>query len=131
MVDAVYYPPSERRGRRNREWAMSDGSVWVVAGAAIGALGTIGSTLANSWLAKPKVDPVRENRKALLNKLLTDNLPDWTWRSLGVLGHTIGASEDETKSLLIEIGAQASEDGRDMWALMSVLKEQGEKQKIQ
>ena len=69
---------------------MSDGSAWVAVGAAIGALGSIGSTLATSWLAKPKVDLVREKRKALLNKLLTDNLPDWTWRSIGALSHTIG-----------------------------------------
>jgi len=104
---------------------MSDGA-WAVLGALIGSLGTIASNLANSWLAKPKVDLVRERRKFILRKMLTDN-PDWTWRSLTVLSHTIGATPDATRSLLIEAGAQASEDGSDQWALMDVLAAQPRK----
>src|ERR1700730_17324030 len=64
-------------------------------------------------------DPVREARKSLLLRMLLD--PRWPWRSLGILSHTIGADQETTKALLLEVGAQGSEDGNDLWALIARL----------
>lgn len=41
------------------------------------------------------------------------------WRKLETLAHVIGADENETMSLLLELGARASEDGEKLWSLIS------------
>ncbi len=55
-------------------------------------------------------------RKALLRKMLQHE--DHQWRRLRTLSSVIGADEETTKRLLLEIGARASEDGRPLWALI-------------
>jgi hypothetical protein len=45
--------------------------------------------------------------------------PDYDWRKLDTLMHVIGADEQTTKRLLLEIGARASEDGQPLWGLIS------------
>ena len=45
------------------------------------------------------------------------NHPKWTWRELATLQHVIGADEETTKRLLLELGARASEDGKPLWGL--------------
>jgi hypothetical protein len=71
-------------------------------------------------LVEPKPDPVREARRKLLLRTLND--PRWTWRTLDILSHTIGEDDKAiTKALLVEVGAQASEDGQDLWALITRL----------
>lgn len=55
-------------------------------------------------------------RKDLLLKLLNDGAHDW--RELETHQHLIGADEATTKRLLIDIGAQASENGNPIWALI-------------
>lgn len=47
------------------------------------------------------------------------NHKDYTWRNLSTLSHVIGADEETTKRLLLEVGARASEDGKDLWAMKS------------
>jgi hypothetical protein len=36
-------------------------------------------------------------------------------RQLETLMHVIGANEDKTKALLLEVGARALEDGKPLW----------------
>jgi hypothetical protein len=40
------------------------------------------------------------------------------WRKLETLSRVIGADEETTKRLLIEIGARGSETDKDVWGLM-------------
>lgn len=47
------------------------------------------------------------------------NHKEHTWRKLETLMHVIGANDEKTKRLLLEIGARASEDGQNLWALKS------------
>jgi hypothetical protein len=96
--------------------AMSDG-LWAVIGAGVGVLGSVATTYLNARLAQPKPDPVAEARKKLLLSMLSEQR--WKWRDLDVLSHTVGADEQSTMNLLLEIGAQGSEDGQDLWGLVS------------
>lgn len=96
-------------------------NIWIAfigfSGVVIGSL----STLAGTWLAhllKEKAAARKDKaRKDLLLKMLSDNAHEW--RDLQTLQHVIGADEDTTKSLLISVGARASEDGKPLWALIS------------
>lgn len=44
--------------------------------------------------------------------------PKYQWRKLETLKHVIGADEETTKRLLLEVGARASEDGQPLWGLI-------------
>ena len=44
--------------------------------------------------------------------------PDQKWRTLNKLSTVVGADEDTTKRLLLEIGARASEKGDGKWGLL-------------
>lgn len=51
-------------------------------------------------------------------EMLEDNrFPD-RWRKLDTLMHVIGANEETTKRLLLEIGARGSEDKQEHWGLI-------------
>ena len=95
---------------------MSDGWLAVI-GTAVGAGGSLATTWLNAHLAKAKADPVAEARKKLLLAMLKDKR--YESRSLSTLAHVIGASEDVTKGLLLEVGARASQAGLPNWALVS------------
>ncbi|MFN0192236.1 MAG: hypothetical protein ACKVP5_09710 [Aestuariivirga sp.] len=89
----------------------------VVAAAFIGAAaGTVGVWL-NHWLTNRRTDKLDSARKELLKKMLAND--DWKWRTVSTLSHVIGADEETTKRLLLEIGARASEDGQPKWGLIS------------
>ncbi|MEQ8360107.1 MAG: hypothetical protein RH860_11515 [Cytophagales bacterium] len=87
-----------------------------ISGAIIGSLGT----LAGQWqVHRLKVQAEKskdEPRRKLLLKMLESDENDW--RSLETLSHVIGADKEKTKNLLIDIGARASEDGKELWALI-------------
>jgi hypothetical protein len=59
-------------------------------------------------------------RKQLLRNMLEAKNQAYPqrWRSLTTRMHVIGASEETTKRLLLEIGARASENGQDLWGLV-------------
>jgi hypothetical protein len=95
---------------------MAEG-VYALIGAALGVLGSLGTTYLNARLSQGKPDPVAEARKKLLLVMLEDGR--FRWRKLQVLSHVIGADEDTTKKLLLEVGARASEDGQNLWCLVS------------
>lgn len=88
-----------------------------VTGAVIGSVATI----AVQWLAHclQEKSAAKRNapRRALLLEML--NAPQYSWRNLDVLMHVVGADEETTKQLLLEIGARASEDGQRKWGLVS------------
>ncbi|MBE0448830.1 MAG: hypothetical protein IBX64_12205 [Actinobacteria bacterium] len=88
-----------------------------VGGAVIGSIATLAGNFLMHWLKnrdeKNKEKPARE----LLTEMLSHN--GYTWRKLDTLMHVIGANEETTKRLLLEVGARASEDGQNLWALKS------------
>ena len=99
---------------------MSEG--WaVVAGAFIGGITGLVGSLSNAWftdyLTNERKDKLDEGRKILLRQMLEDQRFDW--RKLSTLAHVVGADFDTAKRLLLEIDARASEDGTDLWGLIS------------
>lgn len=87
-----------------------------VTGAVIGSVATV----AVQWLAhclQEMASAKRDKpRKDLLRNMLRS--PKYKWRNLDTLKHVVGADEETTKRLLLELGARASEDGLPLWGLV-------------
>ena len=95
---------------------MAEGA-WVVAGAAVGVIGSLLTTALNAWLGR-RNDLDRYDKAAM--KLLTQMLEgDRHWRTIGTLSSVIGASKQDTKELLLMLGARASETDPELWGLIS------------
>jgi citrate lyase beta subunit len=88
-----------------------------VAGAAIGSLATIAANVVMHCLSEKAASKKEKPAKDLLIEML--NHKDYEWRKLETLMHVVGADEEKTKRLLLEVGARASEDGQSLWALKS------------
>ena len=95
---------------------MAEGG-WVVLGTLIGATGSVVSTFIADYLRNRREDRLDEARKKLLRTMLEDRR--FQWRNLATLSHVVGADENITKRLLLEINARASEDGASLWGLIS------------
>lgn len=94
------------------EWA-------VVAGAALGILGTLGATWLTHHLNGRKQVRIDKARKVLLQKTLK-GAAKTGWMSIETLAHIVGADQDATRALLIEIDARGSmKTDREMWSLIS------------
>jgi hypothetical protein len=98
-----------------REEEMSDGG-WVALGAAIGAAGSILTTFLNAWLNKKAPDKYETAASKLLKEMLEKGD---TWRSLPILANVIGADHQDTKEMLLMLGARASETNPLLWGLVS------------
>jgi hypothetical protein len=96
---------------------MSDSAWTVVAAALIGALAGPLSVWISHQLQNRRADQLDSARKKLLEKML--NRSEWKWRNLSTLSHVIGADEETTKRLLLEIDARGSEDGQAKWGLVA------------
>jgi len=95
---------------------MSDGA-WVVAGAAIGTLGSIATTWLSECLKRrskyPKFDKAVQK---LLRDLLTRGP---RWRRVETLAAVTGLTEQDVKEYLIEMHARGSETDGRLWGLIS------------
>jgi hypothetical protein len=95
---------------------MAEGA-WVALGAAIGGASSILTTWLAAWF----------NRKNQLDqydlaaiKVLTAMLEQGpNWRTLKTLSNVIGASQEDTRTLLLILGARGSETNPDLWGLLS------------
>ncbi|WP_315742208.1 hypothetical protein [Bradyrhizobium sp. SZCCHNR1075] len=95
---------------------MAEGA-WVVLGAAIGSAGSLLTTALNAWLTRHN-DLDRYDKAAM--KLLAQMLEKGqNWRKLRALSNVIGATEQDTKELLLILGARASEANPELWGLVS------------
>ncbi len=94
---------------------MAEGA-WVVLGAAIGTVGSIVTTWLNAYLSKKPPDPYEEAATSLLKEILEKG---YKWRSLDVLSNVIGASHQDTRELLLMLGARGSETDSNLWGLKS------------
>lgn len=87
-----------------------------VAGAVIGSIATVAVQLLSHKLQEREVKERDRPKKELLLKML--NSPNSSWRTLETLRHVIGADEETAKRLLLEVGARASENGKNVWGLL-------------
>jgi hypothetical protein len=98
---------------------MAGGEWAVVAGAAIGVLGTLGSVWLTHYLNGRKRARIDNARRDLLKKTLA-GAGKTGWMSIETLAHIVGADFDTTRALLIEIDARGSmKTDKEMWSLIS------------
>ena len=87
-----------------------------IIGAAIGG----GLTIVGNWflhyLQSSRADKLNEKRRATLLKMLRGE--KYVWRNLKTLKAAIGADDETTCELLIEIDARASISNGKSWALI-------------
>ncbi|WP_042955292.1 hypothetical protein [Pseudomonas sp. G5(2012)] len=101
---------------------ISDTKFWVgiigLIGAVIGSLLTICGNILLHWLqGKPQKD-LEKSRINMLKTMLKDPRFPQGWRKLTTLSAVIGASDEETKRLLVKAGARGSEANDGMWGLI-------------
>jgi hypothetical protein len=92
----------------------------VLVAAFIGAASSTLTTVVSHCLKEWSLARKDKSRKKLLQQMLEAKNPKYheRWRELRTLMHVIGANEETTKRLLLDIGARASEDGQDLWGLV-------------
>jgi Cache domain len=101
---------------RAMEGTMAEGA-WVALGATIGVIGSLLTTSLNAWLSrKNQLDQYDIAKMKVLKTMLEGKRK---WRKLAMLSNVIGASQHDTKELLLMLGARASETGPDVWGLIS------------
>lgn len=84
----------------------------VISGAVISIVGTI----IIQWLKERPNKALERQRSSMLKEMLNGN--NNKWRKISTLSSVIGASEEETKRILIKIKARGSETEKDVWALI-------------
>lgn len=95
---------------------MAEGG-WVVLGAAIGTFGSVATTLLNAWLTRNKPDYFDQRAMKLLKGVLSESR--YPWHPIGRLSHIVGLSHEDTRQLLLLVGARGHESGSGGWALIS------------
>lgn len=86
-------------------------------GVLLGALINAVTTWITARQARAEQKKLDDARKALLTTMLND--PKFTWRALDTLKHVIGGDDATAIRLLLELGARGSEDGKQLWGLIS------------
>ena len=81
----------------------------------IGGVITLAAQYIMHRIQTGKVREVDTKRSALLGRMLNNPGP-LGWRNLTTMSHVLGASEQETARLLIEMDCRASETGSGGWA---------------
>jgi hypothetical protein len=104
------------------EKLLSDTKFWIaivgIIGGIVGACLTILGNVALHWLKEKPNRDFDNRRKRMLKQMLDDSQYPDKWRSLSSLSTVIGASEEDTKRLLIELGARGSHVESDKWGLI-------------
>ena len=75
------------------------------------------TTLLNAWLTKDKPDYLDQRAMKLLKAVLSDS--KYLWHPIERLSHIVGLSHEDTRQLLLLIGARGHETGSGGWALIS------------
>lgn len=101
---------------------VADTTFWVavvgLVGAIIGSALTIAGNLLLHWFRNRGRERLDNTRKEILKKMLDDNRFPNQWRKLSTLSRVIGADEETTKRLLIDIDARGSEKDDSLWGLI-------------
>ncbi|TAE31228.1 MAG: hypothetical protein EAZ92_03000 [Candidatus Kapaibacterium sp.] len=90
-------------------------SLFGFAGAIVGALGAIAvnAFFLNHYFTERNRKELDEPRRKLLADTL--NHPTYKWRKISTLQRVIGADDETTKRLLLDIGARGSEKDDGLW----------------
>lgn len=94
-------------------WIAVVGALGVILGAAVTILGNL---LIHRLKSRP-AQQIDSQRKSILREMLRMKKGQDGWRNLATLAAVIGATEEDTKRLLIAIKARGSETGSG-WALI-------------
>ncbi len=102
---------------------LKDTQFWIaivgLIGGVIGGALTLAGNVLLHWLQGKKQSEL--DAQCIL--LLTQMLQAKDWRFLSTLSRVVGASQEETRRLLIKLGSRASEkariDGDESWGLLS------------
>lgn len=101
---------------------VSDTKFWIaiigLIGAIVGSVLTIVGNLALHWVREKPKNDLDKKRVAMLREMLDDDRFPEKWRELSTLCAVIGASEEETKRLLLLAEARGSEKADGKWGLV-------------
>lgn len=101
---------------------IADTSFWVsvvgLIGVVVGAFITVAGNFLLHWFQDKPRRKLDEERKKLLEKMLRDPRFKERWRKITTLSRVVGADEETTKRLLIEIEARGSEKDDGLWGLL-------------
>jgi len=101
---------------------IADTSFWVavvgLAGVVVGAIITVVGNFLLLWFQDSPRRKLDEGRKKLLEQMLRDTRFKDHWRKITTLSRVVGADEETTKRLLIELGARGSEKDDGLWGLL-------------
>ena len=101
---------------------LSDAKIWVAIvgflGVLAGALITASSNFVIEWWKNRPQKKLDAKRKTLLKQMLESQKWPEKWRYLNTLSAVIGADEEETKRLLIEIEAKNNKKKDGRWGLI-------------
>lgn len=101
---------------------VADTSFWIsivgLAGVIVGAIITAAGNFLLHWFKDRPHRKLDESRKKILEKMLRDTRFKDRWRKITTLSRVVGADEETTKRLLIEIGARGSEKDDGLWGLL-------------
>lgn len=99
-----------------------DTNFWIavvgLVGVIIGAFITVIGNILLHWLKDKPRRELDEKRKKILKEMLNDSRFKEHWRNMTTLSRVIGADEETTKRLLIEINARGSEKDNGLWGLI-------------
>jgi len=88
-----------------------------IIGATIGAVATLAGGWLTNWLQTKRAASLADKRRDTLKRML--NGDKYIWRSIKVLAASIGANEETTAELLLEVDARASLTNNESWALVA------------
>jgi len=94
---------------------MAEG-VWVVLGAAVGAISAVITTILSARI-KDRPDYFDKKAMSLLTQIMSKSTAPW--HDIKRLSAVIGLPNEETRQLLLLIGARGHESGSGAWALVS------------
>ena len=89
-------------------------AVFGLLGVVIGVLGTF----LRDYLQDRHRRKLDKGRKEMLLEMLRDNRFPKKWRAIATMSRVVGADEEVTKRLLIEVGARGSEKDDGLWGLI-------------
>ena len=93
--------------------------------AVVGLMGTVvaaliiaGGTVLLYHLQDRHRRKLDRGRKEILLKMLRDERHPGRWRKISTMSRVVGADEEVTKRLLIDVGARGSEQDDGLWGLI-------------
>ena len=92
-------------------------AIWGFLGSMIGAAAALVGFIVQDAIAERRAKRRDAPRRKMIRQMLEN--PAYEWRELETISRVIGTDRAEATRLLIAEGARGSEDGNDVWALVS------------